>query len=167
MAIKSISELERVLTDKITNAMNSGINKEVEQVLKDSITKNVYNAYSPTAGGYSRSHRLLNSVTLFPTKKVGSAVTALLGHDETKLQGYSSVAGGSYNVSPFIPNIVSDGTAGGIYQQGYWRNSNRYDSSHTFAQPRPYIEDAYNELAGGKLANVLRSALRDQGLKVK
>lgn len=139
------------------DAIKSDVERVAIKTVRDFINKNVYSAYAPN--DYSRTHELLNSVTLGNIKIGTKYATFDIFMDTSKINPYeqdswNAHANASYtqDTSEYIPMWIEQGTSGSL-----WDRDGDY-----------YMEDSLREFEGrNALASALAKGLRRQGWDVK
>ena len=146
-----------------------GAGEKAVDVAKDRVDKDVYATYNPKQ--YNRTGQLRDSIDASEVKSSGNTAEVKISHNTDEIhatppnQHYSVVDGKSSVES--IAEIVHNGRTGAIGQSGYWKDAPWYDEGDAFAVPRPYMDNAREELENGKYKNFMKEELIKQGYKVK
>ena len=125
-------------------------NDQIVNTIKDTITEEVYDSYTPTK--YSRTYELRESVKLLDVDYHMNTVWFVYGHDESKMnrytpsenpllgRGWSLRATEDYpkgsDFSPYIPWAIHEGKSGDVWGV---RNPIWY-------APKPYMEKAGDKI---------------------
>lgn len=153
---------------KVRDKALEGTGEKAKELVKDRIDKDVYDVYSPT--DYIRTNDLRESVQPSKVKSNGNVAEVTIGHDINLIRStgnqHRSIADDSSSVDS-IAEIVHNGKVGAIYQSGYWRDAPWYDDSDAFANSRPYMDNAKEEMENGKYRDFMVEELEKQGIKVK
>lgn len=160
MAYQSISEIQSKLKASIVESINGKLMKYCEKIVQKYLQENVYQAYFPKGEHpYDRTMELMNCVTVgnitvgtkyirfdiyMDTEKIQPYVTS----DNMMWNQHASVTG--EDVSDFIPLWIEEGTRGSLWDR---------DGAH-------YMEQAYQQLNQGDLAQALAYDLRAMGWNV-
>lgn len=141
MLITSEAELRAYLTQAATEGIaNAAI--DVENLVKDKVSSVVYGAGGSKTGTgnlYSSVHSTPQGLSLL-TKHYGGAY-------------YTVVYKHGLDVD-YISGVVQKGAHPAPFGYGHWTNA------------RPYMEEAYKDLAGGKWLEFLRNGIIEAGYPV-
>lgn len=157
---KTVSGVQQELKLSLIRAVEDRLMQICIDVVKNHIQKNVYEAYIPQGDyAYDRTFDLYNAVTLTNMVMGTKYLTFDVQMDSDKINpqiregdswnAHASVEG--MDVSEYIPLWIEEGTSGSLWDR---------EGAH-------YMESAYVDLSGGKLAQELVVALRRQGWEVK
>jgi len=165
--VRTYSQLLREL-ERARNRALMGASKKAEQLVKDKIDSDVYGTYS--SEGYSRTYQLRESVEASNVEVVGNKAVVFIEHNESKITSsgnqHRSVVDG-YSSASVIANIVHNGFTGAIGQSGYWKSAPWSKPEHTYANARPYMDNAKMEMQNGKYRKFMIEQLRGQGYTVR
>lgn len=154
--VKSWSDLEKALRQARDKALE-GTGDKTKELVKDRIDKDVYSVATPSE--YIRTYELRESVQLSDVTSNGNVAEIEIGHDTNLIGSYEpnqhySVVDGSSSVDS-IAEIVHDGKSGLIFGNGYW------------TKPRPYMDNAKEEMEDGKYKEFMIEELKKQGINAK
>lgn len=156
--VKSYKGLMAALSKARDEAL-AGAAKEAEQLVKDRIDEDVYGVGTPEE--YQRTYQLRDSIKAFKVEKKGDTSQVKIAHDTSLIHPnvenfqHASTYWSPWNYVNYVAETVHDGTSGGLFGDGYWR------------QPRPYMFNARNEMIDGKYRQFMIEQLKSQGYKVK
>ena len=174
MVCKNMDELEKVLKQKITSAMNETLKPKVENVMKRHIKSDVYDKWTP-----KRYQRRGNIDGLGDEDNV---IVNVLGFNDEYVftDNYCTlVAYNDTRTNKFLNGVDTDYKRdfNGWTQRGYSQNMDKefltpiiesgkgYD--YITGHPRPFMHNIYEELLNGVAKNTLIRGLEKQGLNVK
>lgn len=160
---KTVSSLQQHLKSSLLKSVEDRLIKICIDVVQQSIQRNVYDVYTPKGDyAYDRTFDLLSAVTVanivmgtkyltfevhMDTEKINPQIRS--STDSNVWNAHASVE--EMDVSEYIPLWIEEGTNGSLWDR---------DGAH-------YMESAYVDLSGGRLAQELVVALRRQGWDVK
>jgi hypothetical protein len=161
---KNWAELEVLLKQKIAKALGKTGKNVVERVAKEHVDSDVYQAYSPSV--YEASFDLRESIHSGNADINGNSIEVTVTHNideihsEAPNRHYSVVDSYSpRDVSDWIPYLVSEGKTANIWGS---------DSNTAYLNPRPYMDNAKEELEQSKEhVDDLVKNLRAEGLNAK
>ncbi|AKO91907.1 hypothetical protein BEH_07205 [Priestia filamentosa] len=125
----NLDQLINMLTDEVTDVMNSDVGKKAADVTKRNIDKSVYK-YDPEE--YQRTYQLRDSIKNFPAKVVGNTVEVEIDHDKSMIISdpdnytHGSPYYSPQNISSFLDIIVAEGKSGDLFGNGFWRQKRQY-----------------------------------------
>lgn len=154
--VKSWSDLEKALRHARDKALE-GTGEKAKELVKDRIDEDVYSVATPSE--YIRTYELRESVQPSKVNSKGDIAELEVGHDTSLIGSYEpnqhySVIDGSSSVDS-IAEIVHDGKSGLIFGNGYW------------TKPRPYMDNATEEMKDGKYKDFMVEELNKMGIKTK
>ena len=145
--IKSYSQLEKVLKEKVEKAMKNEVAKKTKEVVQKNVEDVVYSVGEPTV--YERRNLTNGS----------------LGDMEEMKHEYKDGVLEVTNEADYNPKFSSDGindeSLAYNIEYGYGSRDRWYN------EPRPFIEESRNDLRNGEFKDSLAEGLTKQGLKVK
>lgn len=154
----SIKQLETYLKKAIQDSMED-VGRDVEQVVRDNLEKEVYQPFEPEE--YIRTRELMNSLT-HKTKKNGNEATVEVKNDEDMFYDnyapnqHMNVTNGNDLPLDALVDIVNNGKAGRIFGEGAW------------TKPRPFMTDSQKDVEKKKIhVKGLKKSLKNKGLNVR
>lgn len=145
-----LAVLQGIYDNEVEDYILDFYNEPIINIIKNTITEEVYNTYSPSQ--YGRTYELRESVGLLYTEYFSGTVWFVYGHDESKMnrytpsenpklgRGWSLRATKEYpkgsDFSPYIPWAIHEGESGDIWGV---RNPAWY-------APKPYMEKAGDKI---------------------
>jgi hypothetical protein len=158
------TELEAIIKQKVASSLEKTGKNVVERVVKEHIDSDVYRAYTPKE--YEATFELRDSVFTKSAQIKNNDIEVVVKHNTDEIQAhspnqhYSVVDGYSpKDVSDWIPYIVSEGKTANIWGS---------DSDAAYLHPRPYMDNARDELEQSKEhVDDLVKNLRAAGLDAK
>lgn len=136
-----------------------GAGDKTSELVKKRIDEDVYGV-EPSPKEYVRTYELRESIKPSKVTSSGSIAELEISHDTSLIhsnrdlnQHASAVDGKSSSHS--IAEIVHDGKSGLIFGTGYW------------TKPRRYMDNAKEEMKGGKYREFIKNELTKQGYKIK
>ena len=156
--VTSYSQLLKELQKARDKALKGASEKAVD-VVKASIEKEVY---SIPEGTYERTGDLKNSMTDFPLENKGNTSQVKIAHDTDKMSysaskfQHASPYWSPWKYTNYVAQTVHDGTSGSLFgENGHWR------------RPKPYMDNAQQELENGKYRKFMSEMLKKQGIDAK
>lgn len=153
-----MNELEKMIAEATSGAF-VGATESVENSMKDSIQKYVYDAYTPNK--YNRSGQFKEAYKILDYGNTPNKHSAILGFDyfvmksdPAEYRHYSPIYG-----SPFIlglPEAIQSGSTG----------ASGFFGSGDFSKPRDFMQDYYR-IVGWFEDNFIRWTWEDSGLKIQ
>jgi len=141
MEIRTLSDLEQTLKNKIKETMNDEISQTAKTTMQEKIETEVYEKYTPE--DYIRTYKLLEAIETKLVNDNTLEVATTRTDEET---------------GKYIPTIIETGKG---YTWGYKRDLDKEIGA------RPYVAETFNALQDGKFKNYLIKGLSKRGIKVK
>ncbi len=168
--VRTYSELLRELK-KARNKALEGAGEKAVDLVKGRIDEDVYGKYDPS--WYERTYQLRDSVDVTNTSIKKDIAEIEISHDTKKITTgninngqHASVVDG-FSSHDSIDEIVHNGLTGAIIEEGYWKDKSWYKPKHTFAKPRPYMDNSIQKMRDGEYKKFMIEELRKMGYKVK
>jgi hypothetical protein len=158
MAAKNLAELEKLINQKIAQALNSEVKETVKDVMQSKVESEVYDAYqSGSQSEYKYERRGENDGLKDKDNMIGE------------------VKGNTLEVENIAKGKDSGEYLAGLIEYGHQNGYGEYDYPYVprgsigdFRDPRRFIESTRNELANGnELKESMRKGLQKMGIKTK
>lgn len=161
--IRNAKDLEKVLKLIAKNALED-TGKKTTKLVKDRIDKDVYGKFEPSE--YIRTYELRESVAPSDVEDKGNSIEISIEHDFDKIGSYPPnqhyTVGKKYaerygtDSSKYVPWYVHDGESGDIFgSEGEWM------------EPRPYMDNAKDDMKNGKFKEFMEESLNEKGIKTE
>jgi hypothetical protein len=153
-----MAELEKLINQKIAQALNSEVKETVKDVMQSKVESEVYDAYeSASKSEYKYTRRGENDGLKDRDNIVGT------------------LKGNTLEVENIAKGKDSGEYLAGLIEYGHQNGYGEYDYPHVpagskgdFRDPRPFVAETKRALASGnELKESMRKGLSKQGLKVK
>ena len=161
--IRNAKDLEKVLKLVAKNALED-TGKKTTKLVKDRIDKDVYGKFEPSE--YIRTYELRESVAPSDVEDKGDSAELSIEHDFDKIGSYAPnqhyTVGKKYaerygtDSSEYIPWYVHDGKSGDIF-----------GSDGEYMKPRPYMDNAKDDMENGKFKEFMEESLNEKGIKTE
>ena len=131
--VSSIAELEKVMIDKVREAMyDTEVN--MAETISERINENVYQAYRPKF--YNRTYSLRSSLNTGTYDVSATKIRSYINHDPHYASWYSVKDGEKFDE---VPYVVSFGRAGTFVGEGYDGEFHTLVPSGAWGRPRYYM----------------------------
>jgi hypothetical protein len=160
MKIRNKNDLEKLLKKVAKKALETEVAKTAEEVMKDKIDSEVYDAYTPYSSDgetphYERTYKLRESTK---TEMIGDTILMLYNDRFDEDEQISKENAFYHDSGRYIPSVIESGKG---YEWGYERD---LDSE---IGARPFGEKTYEELKNGEFKKALIRGIKEQGIKAK
>lgn len=156
MTLVNVSTYGQLLKElqKASDKALLGVGKQAEQLVKARIDSDVYGVGTPK--DYKRTYGLRDSIF---SESVGLGKLVIRHNWQNMDYNVENFQHASVYWSPWVYNrylaeTIHDGKAGGLFGQGFWRS------------PRPYMDNAKQEMTGGKYRQFMIEQLQGMGYTV-
>lgn len=157
--MRTYRELEARLREARSKALEKAGEKAKDLTL-EIIDDVVYGAGTPNE--YERTYQLKDSLRDWAVKGYSSSLATLsISHDANLIYSdpdnytYGSNYYSPTDMSEYVPNMINDGTSGGMFGDGFWMEA------------RPYADQSKEQLSGGKYRKFMSEEIRSMGFRIK
>jgi hypothetical protein len=157
---KNMSELEKLINQKIAQALNSEVKETVKTVMQSKVESEVYDAYESGSQSEYKYERRGEDGGLKDRDN-------MIGEVKGNTLEVENIAKGKDKANLYLAGLVEYGHHGSVYG-GYDYPNVPKDSKGDFRDPRPFVEETRKALANGnELKDSVRKGLNRQGIKTK